>query len=205
MAKQVIKGEDGKEYVMSERKPLTRKPWFWTIIIIIVILLAGGLGTIAYQKHKAAEEAAALKAKEDRFNDEEKNFSDYSYKVGNKLRSMDNKISKLWYGAIYNDNGVTVDGKNYTDFNKAISAQFDVWNENGDTDTLNSNAKYLASNYKRMETNVTSSSRESFAKDKKIYNDIKSYYTLVTSPSGTYATYSSNTTNANNKLSTDLQ
>lgn len=205
MAKQVIKGEDGKEYVVSEKKPLTKKPWFWSIIVIVILLIGGGVGYSAYQKHLAAEAAMEAKAKEDNFNNEEKNFSENVYKVANKLQSMDNKINKVWYGAIYNDNGVTVNGQSYTDFNKAISAQFDVWNGNGDLDALKANKKSVDTFYAKMASNVTKDTRAGFANDKKTYNDLKSYYTLVTQPTGTYSTFSNNTTNANAKLGTDLQ
>lgn len=204
MSKQVITGEDGKEYVLNEKKPLSKKPWFWTMIVVLVLLIGGGAGYTAYQKHEAAEKAAALKAKEDAFNDEEKNFSDYVYKVGNELQTMDNKINKVWYNAIYDDS-VIVGGKSYTDFSKAIDAQFDVWNGDGTLDKLKSNKSELDSYYRKMEANVTSSTRETLSHDKKTYNDLKTYYTLVTSPTGTYSTYSNNTTRVNNKLGVDLQ
>lgn len=204
MSKQVIKGEDGKEYVLNEKKPIMKTPWFWTVIVIVILLIAGGFGYSAYQKNQAEERAAALKAKEDSFNDAEKEFYDYSYKVGTQLQKMDNKINKIWYNAIYNDS-VTVKGQSYTDFNKAIAAQFDVWSGDRTSDKLDSNKSEVASYYKKMESDVTSSTNESFSNDKKTYHDLKSYYTLVTSPTGNYSTYSNNTTSANNKLGTDLQ
>lgn len=81
MTKQVIKGDDGKEYVLNEKKPFTKRPWFWIAIILFILIIGAGLSYSVYQKHQAAVRAATLKAKTDRFNDEEKNFSDYTYKI----------------------------------------------------------------------------------------------------------------------------
>lgn len=41
MAKK-IKGEDGKTYVVKEKKPWYKRWWVWVIIVIVAIFIAGG-------------------------------------------------------------------------------------------------------------------------------------------------------------------
>ena len=41
MAKKTITGEDGKEYVMKEKKPIYKRPWF---IVIVVLFALGVIG-----------------------------------------------------------------------------------------------------------------------------------------------------------------
>lgn len=37
MAKKRIKGDDGKEYIVKEKKPFYKKWWFWLIIVFLII------------------------------------------------------------------------------------------------------------------------------------------------------------------------
>lgn len=41
MAKKVVKGEDGKEYVTKEKKPIYKRWWFIAIVVIIVLAFIG--------------------------------------------------------------------------------------------------------------------------------------------------------------------
>ena len=38
--KKTVKGEDGKEYTMKEKKPFYKKVWFWALIVIVIIAVA---------------------------------------------------------------------------------------------------------------------------------------------------------------------
>jgi len=45
MAKQTIKGENGKEYELKEKKPFYKKTWFKILIgILVIILIIQALG-----------------------------------------------------------------------------------------------------------------------------------------------------------------
>ncbi|EOH93140.1 DUF4352 domain-containing protein [Enterococcus pallens] len=44
MAKKRVTGEDGKTYVVKEKKPFYKRVWFWILAIIVVIIVIGGLG-----------------------------------------------------------------------------------------------------------------------------------------------------------------
>ena len=44
MAKKKVTGEDGKTYVMKEKKPIYKRIWFWVLAVLIVAGIAGSLG-----------------------------------------------------------------------------------------------------------------------------------------------------------------
>lgn len=44
MAKKKVIGEDGKTYVMKEKKPIYKRVWFWILAVIIVAGIGGALG-----------------------------------------------------------------------------------------------------------------------------------------------------------------
>ncbi len=44
MAKKRVTGEDGKQYVMKEKKPFYKRVWFWIVAIILIAIIGGALG-----------------------------------------------------------------------------------------------------------------------------------------------------------------
>ncbi|MDA3972729.1 DUF4352 domain-containing protein [Enterococcus thailandicus] len=44
MAKNKVTGEDGKTYVMKEKKPFYKRVWFWILAVIVVFIVGGALG-----------------------------------------------------------------------------------------------------------------------------------------------------------------
>lgn len=44
--KKTVKGEDGKQYTMKEKKPFYKKVWFWILAVIVIAIFANmGKGT----------------------------------------------------------------------------------------------------------------------------------------------------------------
>lgn len=67
MAKKKVTGEDGKTYVMKEKKPFYKKVWFWILVVIVVAGIGGSLG--GGDKDKAADstkESSAVKTENDK-------------------------------------------------------------------------------------------------------------------------------------------
>lgn len=54
MAKKKVTGEDGKQYVMKEKKPFFKKVWFWILVLIVLAIIGGSLGG---SKDKKADDA----------------------------------------------------------------------------------------------------------------------------------------------------
>ena len=44
MAKKKVIGEDGKTYVMKEKKPIYKRVWFWILAVMILVAFASSLG-----------------------------------------------------------------------------------------------------------------------------------------------------------------
>lgn len=50
MVKKSVVGEDGKHYVVKEKKPFYKKVWFWVLAIILVAIIGSALGGSAEKK-----------------------------------------------------------------------------------------------------------------------------------------------------------
>lgn len=64
MAKKTIKGEDGKEYVMKEKKPFYKRWWFIVLAIFIVVGIIGQLGGSGDNESKKTASAPEEKVEE---------------------------------------------------------------------------------------------------------------------------------------------
>lgn len=64
MAKKTIKGEDGKEYVMKEKKPFYKRWWFIALAIFIVVGIIGQLGGSGDNESKKTASAPEEKVEE---------------------------------------------------------------------------------------------------------------------------------------------
>ncbi|KXA07722.1 FxLYD domain-containing protein [Finegoldia magna] len=68
--KKTVKGEDGKEYTMKEKKPFYKKVWFWALVVIIIIAIASQGNkkpetTVNGEQTKAEESANKTEKKEE--------------------------------------------------------------------------------------------------------------------------------------------
>lgn len=45
MSKKKITGNDGKTYVMKEKKPFYKKIWFWVVAIVVLAIIGGAFGS----------------------------------------------------------------------------------------------------------------------------------------------------------------
>ncbi|GAA3199465.1 hypothetical protein [Lentilactobacillus kefiri] len=140
---------------------------------------------------------------EDSYQDTLNEFQPLAYEIADELETMNNKTTKVWNSAIYDDY-VTVNGATYTDFNKALEALFEQWTESGRLTKLQDKKEKLDNLFDDLAQNASDYSSD-FENRKQLYDDIKSYYQLVTDPNGNYQTYMDNTTEANNKVGTDFQ
>lgn len=60
MTKKKIRGEDGKEYTVKEKKPIYKRVWFWILVVIIV----GAIGSQMGDGAPSTTEAATVSATE---------------------------------------------------------------------------------------------------------------------------------------------
>lgn len=59
MAKKKIRGEDGQEYTVKEKKPIYKRVWFWILVVIIIGAIGSQMGDGAPATTEAATAPAA--------------------------------------------------------------------------------------------------------------------------------------------------
>lgn len=85
MSKKIITGEDGKEYVMKEKKPIYKRPWFIIIVVLFALgIIGNALGgnnnndvAVKSDANASAEEAAPAKYEISDVNVESDQFASY--------------------------------------------------------------------------------------------------------------------------------
>lgn len=176
------------------------------IIMIIGLIVAGGsYGINAYQvKQKQIRQANIKKQKETNFANNYSNIKYYASKTGIVAEKVGNKYSSVWHDAIWDDS-VTVNGKSYTDFSKAVSAQTEAYVLDGTISKMDDNLKKLNSTYSSLQKNVTSKNEAKLTTAKQTVKDTRNFVKIVENPSGNYSTFNDNLSDADSTLSTDVQ
>lgn len=100
MAKKHITGEDGKKYVMKEKKPFYKKWWFILIVAILVIGFIGSLGGNSEKdKPKVKEEATSNKTETKKEDKKENKQEEQVFKVGDTvdIKGYEIKVNNVEY------------------------------------------------------------------------------------------------------------
>ncbi|MGX7065978.1 uncharacterized protein DUF4352 [Vagococcus fluvialis] len=100
MAKKHITGEDGKKYVMKEKKPFYKKWWFILIAAILVIGFIGSLGGDSEKdKPKVKEEATSNKTETKKEDKKENKQEEQVFKVGDTvdIKGYEIKVNSVEY------------------------------------------------------------------------------------------------------------
>lgn len=100
MAKKHITGEDGKKYVMKEKKPIYKKWWFILIAAILVIGFIGSLGGDSEKdKPKVKEEATSNKTETKKEDKKENKQEEQVFKVGDTvdIKGYEIKVNSVEY------------------------------------------------------------------------------------------------------------
>ncbi|MEO1772500.1 DUF4352 domain-containing protein [Candidatus Enterococcus ferrettii] len=93
MSKKKITGNDGKTYVMKEKKPFYKKIWFWIVVVLFVAIIGGALGG-------GSDEPSTKKVSEaDSTSSNEDNALDQTYSVGDVVsyKGYEIKVNKVDY------------------------------------------------------------------------------------------------------------
>lgn len=86
MAKKRVTGEDGKTYVMKEKKPFYKKVWFWILVVFIVIGIGGALGGGDGEKDAAKKADTSKEVTKDSAKTSETPKEEVkTYKIGDKV------------------------------------------------------------------------------------------------------------------------
>ncbi|EAE2908663.1 hypothetical protein E1V27_14970, partial [Listeria monocytogenes] len=139
--------------------------------LILVLIIAGAsffiYNQVQIKKEHDAKIAAAKKEKEDKqkkkiiFKDTIKSFKDDSTSLASDAETIGNKYYNVWSDTIYNES-VKIDGKTYTDFNKALQAQNTKNIFDGTESNLETSIDTVKDEYNDLKNNVTSETESEF-------------------------------------------
>ncbi|MCG5036700.1 hypothetical protein MAA39_09830 [Lactiplantibacillus plantarum] len=113
------------------------------------------------------------KKKEKRFKSAYSDLKVEATEVGMSSEKIGNKLSQVWHDAIWEDDGVKIDGKYYTDFNKAINKQYSIYVSDGTITELTSEESAMDSSYTTLKKNKTAKNNSKFKQATKIRSEAK--------------------------------
>ncbi|WAO22077.1 hypothetical protein [Paenilisteria newyorkensis] len=148
---------------------------------------------IAQEKQKKADEkkeAEINKQKEKEFKVKLFELSLNGMGVSTQAETIGDSYSSIWSDAIFEDEGASVGGKKYTDFNEAISAQKAIYEENGDISSLDADLSSLTETFDSLKANLTPANETLFQEAEEYYDKLINYVSIAKNPSGSYQTYS---------------
>ncbi|MGX6402479.1 hypothetical protein ACWM0Y_15305 [Lactiplantibacillus plantarum] len=156
-------------------------------------------------EQEAEKQALIRKKKEKRFKSAYSDLKVEATEVGMSSEKIGNKLSQVWHDAIWEDDGVKIDGKYYIDFNKAINKQYSIYVSDGTITELTSEESAMDNSYTTLKKNKTVKNNAKFKQATKIRSEAKKFSNLVTDPSGNYSTFTDNITEVDNALSSDVE
>ncbi|EFY6840647.1 hypothetical protein H4G06_002309 [Listeria monocytogenes] len=169
--------------------------------LILVLIIAGAsffiYNQVQIKKEHDAKIAAAKKEKEDKqkkkiiFKDTIKSFKDDSTSLASDAETIGNKYYNVWSDTIYNES-VKIDGKTYTDFNKALQAQNTKNIFDGTESNLETSIDTVKDEYNDLKNNVTSETESEFNEVDSYYKSLMKFVNLAKEPSGNFNTFSDN-------------
>jgi len=109
MGKKKIIGEDGKQYVVKEKKPFYKRVWFWIVAVIVLFGIAGALGgndeTDANAKKNtssSSSQTTSSTTKKEETKKEETYGMNQDVKVGDMIYNISSKeVSKQVGPSVY--------------------------------------------------------------------------------------------------------
>ncbi|WP_407894824.1 hypothetical protein [Lacticaseibacillus sp. N501-2] len=112
---------------------------------------------------------------------------DGAYSEAASAEKLGQKVQTTWHDAIFNDNGATVAGKQYGDFNDAIEALIN--SETSLTSKISDGRGSMTTGMNTMSKNVTYDTKSKLETALKIATKVEKFASMTTSPSGSYQTY----------------
>lgn len=172
---------------LSNTSRETKKSWFKkpagiiAIAVVLIISVFAGISIQESNQRKMMQEAI-----------------NYMKDGGIKAEEMCNTYNSVWYDSIFK-NYAYIDGKYYTDFNNALAAQKEVYDEDGSNTELNSNISTVGGYIKKL-SNVSSNNEEQYNDLLGVYDAYEKLTDLAIDPRGSLLTYHSNVADADSEL-----
>ena len=178
------------------KKPMKRVFMVMGVGVAVAVVSLGI--SVAVQAHQDKVEAARVarqeaaerakqKAKNKKFNAAYSVFIAGAYSCASGAEDLGKKVQSTWSDAIFEDNGATVAGKQYTDFNDAVDAL--ISSEKTLTTKISNGKGTMTGSLNIMSDNATIDTKAKLEKAAKIADKVDKFSSMATSPTGSYQTY----------------
>lgn len=179
----------------SGKKPHSKKKriaLISTLVVCALLVIGGVQSNIAYQEQKKAEEAEQAKQQ---YHDDMQKQAHYMLSECADAESCGNKIQKVWHNSIMKTHDAETDpftlddnGEFYSDFNDALKKLFSNQAFATRITTLQTHQMDITSHIKDL-NNPPDEYKDAYSHLTDFYNSYSKFVDLVTSPSGTYQTF----------------
>jgi hypothetical protein len=186
-----------KEGSEKEKKKRKRILVFATFVLVIAAFTSIG----AYNNHQERVAAEQKKKAEKKYKENLSSAYEQMVASGSMMEDIINGYTEVWHSAIWDD-GATVDGQHYTDFNVALAAKKASYDTNGDLATLEATMTSLDNTMDKLK-NPPAKFKDEYNVALDAYTAVKDMDTYV-DPSGSYQTYSQSTNEQDNEMGSKL-
>ncbi|MGI1810884.1 hypothetical protein [Priestia sp. TGN 0903] len=185
----------------EDREKEKKKRKLRLIVLTFVLIIAAFASLGAYHNHQERVAAEQKKKAEQKYKENLSSVYDQMVAAGSMMEDIINGYTEVWHAAIWND-GATVDGQHYTDFNMALAAQMASYDTNGDLATVEATMTSLGQTMDKLK-NPPAKFKGEYAVALDAYTAVKNMNTYL-NPSGSYQTYSQTTNEKDNELASKL-
>ncbi len=194
-------GMNVSNLAQEDREKEKKKRKLMLIVLTFVLIIAAFASIGAYHKHQERVAAEQKKKAEQKYKENLSSAYDQMVAAGSMMEDIINGYTEVWHAAIWND-GATIDGQHYTDFNMALAAQMASYDMNGDLATVEATMTSLDQTMDELK-NPPAKFKDEYTVALDAYTAVKDMNTYV-NPSGSYQTYSQITNEKDNELASKL-
>lgn len=182
---------------------------------IIITLLVVAIGLFAFNQYQqvqaqnakitAHKKAVKLaKEKDANFTIDLATFLTDAAAAGSSAETIGNKYLSVWNKAIFNDNGVKINGVTFKDFSKALSEQQLVFTTNGAVDKVTNAEDSSKTDFDKLKKDVTTNNKDKLSQAQSLLDSLLKFDNVATTPTGSYTSYSESFNKYDTDVSTKL-
>lgn len=181
----------------------------FALFLVATITLFGYNQYTSFKEHQVhiaqiKHQKAVTKKKDKEFNLNASLFKDAAERTTDKAKEIGGAYQSVWHDAIFNDY-TTVDGELYFDFDTAVLAQQQSFENNGDIDEMDGSYKSMNDYYDLAEKNVTKNTKDKLTKLSTLKESVSTLYNLASDTTGeTLTNYTQDLSEAENTATVNL-
>jgi len=185
----------------EDREKAAKKRKVMLIVAAFLLIIAALSSIGAYNNHQERVAAEQKKKAEKQYKKNLSSAYDQMVAAGAQMEDIINGYTDVWHSAVWND-GVTIDGAHYTDFNEALAAKRTSYDTNGDLAILDASMVSLGHTMDKLK-DPPSKYEDEYEAALSAYASVKDMNNYV-EPSGSLQTYSTATSQQDNEMGSEL-